>query len=230
MTKLARIGVVAAAATLAVGASANAGVIYTTSGTSASYAVTATADITLGNGTINIVLTNTTPFTHDAGQLLTDFHLTINDFSSTPSLTSSLAIPRTVASNGSFVDGALTSTNWGGNYNAGSHTETLVFNGSGAKYAILGPDSGGDYSGANGSITVSPGHNPFAAEQVTFTLNAPGVTANSAIQDVQFSWNTGLSYLTPGTPIPNSGDTPEPASLGLLGLGAVGLLARRRRR
>jgi hypothetical protein len=55
--------------------------------------------------------------------------------------------------------------------------------------------------------------------------DAPGATVNAK--------STAEHFLITGfiaeTGIPNTGETPEPASLGLLGLGAVGLLMRRRK-
>ena len=59
---------------------------------------------------------------------------------------------------------------------------------------------------------------------MTFTLSVPGVTAQTGIDEVVFSFGT-----TSGNDIDGTRQNPEPATVALLGFGAIGMVLRRRR-
>ena len=83
---------------------------------------------------------------------------------------------------------------------------------------IIGPPSGANlYDNANPSIT---GDNPSVFETATFTINVPGVTANSTFANPVIYFGT-----TAGTTVnvPDGGMT-----LALLGFGLIGLGTLRR--
>jgi len=182
--------------------------------------VSATADFTLDPeaDTITIKLTNTTPFTHNAGQLLTGLDFTLGGL--TPTLDSALGVTRVVARNGSFTDSAgPVSLSWGVVSPGGSRYQ-LNFNPD-AEHAIIGAPFDSDYADTNGSIKGNAGHNPFAAEMATFVLNAGGLTAEHRIGEVAFRFGTDLSSVEA---------IPEPVTAGLsiLGLSALVFATRRR--
>jgi hypothetical protein len=92
-------------------------------------------------------------------------------------------------------------------------------------YAIIGPGSGPTtYADSNSSLHGN--HNPFVNQTATFTLNKPaGFPEQITSGTFYFNTDMGISYA--GSP--PGGSIPEPASLGLVGLGAAGLLIRRRK-
>jgi hypothetical protein len=99
--------------------------------------------------------------------------------------------------------------------------------GSGGK-PIIGPATNGDttYASANASLTSGP-HGTYIYQTATFTLSAPGVFDPSTLSGVTFRFNTDGETTVPGV---GSGTprVPEPASLAILGLGAVALIKRRK--
>jgi len=192
--------------------------------------VSAEADITTGNGTITIVLKDLLANPGDVSQLVSDFHFTVanggNLTSST--LSSSSGQDLNVAGNGTFTTGSTVSTGW--DYTGTATGGDLTALGqSGPQHLIIGPPGGGGtYSNANGSIAGNPPHNPFLNQSATFTISAAGVTANTTITAVQFSFGTTAGNNVPGVPGPA---VPEPATiLGASIAGLAGLLFAWRRR
>ena len=210
---------------------------FSGTGTSAGVPVTSTASFTTSAGQVQLTLQNTTPHTADAAQLLTGVRFTLSPTPiTTATLTAATAIPRVIASNGTYVDGLSQSIlgTWESGISGGVYQ--LDFNPN-AEYAIVGPADGetasvaGLYTG-NGSINNNPGHNPFTAKSATFTLASAQITAGTTITGVSFVYNTALSYVVPGTPVtPPSppAPVPEPSTLGF-GLAILGACGAARRR
>lgn len=196
----------------------------------------ASADFTTSAGQVTLTLQNTTVHTADAGQLLTGIRFTLAPTPGTvATLTSATAIPRTIAADGSYVDGASQSilSTWESGFSAGVYQ--LDFNPN-AMFGIVGAADGetasvaGNYSLSNGSIKANPGHNPFTAKSATFTLSSAGITAGTTVTGVTFIYNTGLSTFinaTQGTPPPPP--VPEPSTVGF-GLAVLGACSAARRR
>jgi len=111
---------------------------------------------------------------------------------------------------------------WGLENNGGTyHLNGLTGKGAGGTgpaYLIIGP---GPYTNANGSIAGNTAHNPFTDTSATFTLAIQGVTTDTVISDVVFSF---------GTEAGRNVGIPIPAAVWLFGSGLLGLIAVARRR
>jgi hypothetical protein len=179
--------------------------------------VSAVVVFTVKDGEIDISLTNLQGGIKDAGQLLSDLFFGVTGAGSlTGSTASNNAAPlitvnadKTVTSNGTGSPG------WTWDPTTG-HLDGL---GSG-KNQIIGPASAdGKYDNANSSIAGNGPHNPLVNQTATFVITASGVTAaGTTITGVQFSFGTAAGDNLPGSP------SPEPSTLAIAGLGALGFL------
>lgn len=197
--------------------------------------VSAKADFSRSGDTLTVVLTNTTPVTQSADELLTGIDFMIMGGGG-PTLTLATGAERTVSSTGSFTvfgPNDVFTDSWSLEVLSGS-TYRLDFNPN-AKHAIIGPPNapaGVLYSSANGSIKANPGHNPFVGETAEFQINVPGLSnlSGQIIQVKAFLFGTGPNPLPNSPPIIPTGEleVPEPGTFALLGIAAVGLLGVRR--
>lgn len=222
--------VIAAVAGISLAGQADAAVMQTFSGsgTSAAKPVSADVDFVIESGKITVTLTNTTASTYAADQLLTGLDFKLSNVN-TATMTTATGTPRSVASDGSVTDSAAASllSTWS-LLDTGTNTFSWSFNPN-AEYSIIGaPEGDGKYSLANGSIKNNNGHNPFSAISGTFVITSNAITEDTVVSDVLFRFNTNRSVTVPGEE-DGGGNIPEPASLGVLGLGAMALMARRRK-
>jgi hypothetical protein len=178
-----------------------------------------------------ITLTNNLANPIDVTQLLSDFSFSLSGTTALGSLASSSGQEITVNSNGTSTLGTGTvAAGWVlTSPSAGSYLlNVLGAGGAGPTHLIIGGPGAGGYTNANGSIAGNPAHNPFLNGSATFTLNLTGVTADTTISNVMFSFGTTAGDNVPGGSGPNS-TVPEPVSLSLVGGGllALGLLRKR---
>jgi hypothetical protein len=202
---------------------------------SAGDAVKAEATFTTGDGTITITLQNLIVNQTDVGQNVSDLLFNVSGSPTNAMITSSSALTRTVANDGtgSYTDSATaSSTGWVLGSTAGS---PIHLNGLAATYTpthtLIGlPDPvTNTYSNANSSITGtlhSDSHQPFIRNTATFTLSVTGVTADTTISGVQFSFGTtaGDDVGSTGGGVITNVTTPAPSSALLLGIGSLGLV------
>jgi len=193
--------------------------------------VQAEAVFTTGAGTISITLRDLLVNPANVGQLLSDLSFHVTTGQSSGSLTSSSGQERTVASNGTFTNGSTVAAGWLLTGGAGGtfKLDDLAGGAAGPAHLIIGPaGGGGTYSNANASIAGNGPHNPFLVGDVTFSLLMAGVTPNSSIDNVLFSFGTTTGDNVAGVTTP----VPEPSTLLLLGSGlsVLGAQVLRRRR
>src|SRR5207302_1251084 len=151
--------------------------------------VSANASFAVSNGKIVITLTNTTPHTFSAAELLTglDFSLLNGTTAiSNAALSSKTGIPRYIISDGTYTDNPPASNITWEEKNLTHGAYQLDFNPD-AEYALVGPPDGDGLYHGNGSINGNPGHNPFTATVATFILTSSKIKeATTTISNVSF--------------------------------------------
>ncbi len=192
---------------------------------------------TNADGTVSITLTNTLANPTTVAQNLSDlfFALSVSDVGTT--IGSSAGQELFVDNNGTPTLGSTVAMGWGLDLSGGAgsiHLCVIGTNGcsGGPEHTIIGPPAGdGLYDAANGSIAGNNAHNPFINQVGTWTLDVPGVTAQTTVSNVSFSFGTTAGNNVPGCQNGECASTvPEPASLTLMGAGLAMVAARIRRR
>jgi hypothetical protein len=189
----------------------------------ASELVSATVTFTISAGEIDITLSNLTAKTADAGMLLSDLKFAVNN----GTLTGTTSDGGT--GNEIFVNGDKTvtagntgaSAKWGYTKTATSAHLDGLGGGNTPADTIIGPaDSNGKYNEANPSVAGNGPHNPFIDGTLNFVIKqgTGSITDATTIASVSFSWGTTTGDDVPGYPVP------EPSTLAIAGLGALGFI------
>ena len=194
--------------------------------------VDARATFTTGAGTLTILLENFQTNIRSVAQNVSDLTFTLSNSSlntASFAVTGNSAKERTVAADGTFTNGStLTTASAIGwvltNPAAGTfHLDDLVGTGhAGPAHTLIGPpDTATQYTNANNSIAGNGPHNPFLAENITWALNITGITDQTTITAVTFSF--GTEPLDPDLTVQGVPSVPEPSTFLLLGSGLAGL-------
>jgi hypothetical protein len=193
--------------------------------------VNVVAVFTTGPDSISVLVDNLQINPKSVVQNLSGLRFTVSTGQTAGTLDSSSGAPRWVATDGTYTDGPADSTGWElGTLGPEMYLhvlETAVT----PSHLIIGPpdDVSDEYFIGNGSIVANKPHNPFLAGINTFELSVPGVTDLSTITEATFEFGTSPGYEVTVVPEPVE-PLPEPATMSLLGIGAVAMLRRKRRK
>ncbi|MFI5394524.1 MAG: PEP-CTERM sorting domain-containing protein [Candidatus Binatia bacterium] len=197
----------------------------------------AEADFTISaGGQIVVKITNllNPAIIKSAGQAVSDLSFTISNDPGTNTSNTANGNLVTVNKDGSVTSATGTPGRWVnlesglGNFNINGKIITLEAIGGGKPTELILPaDGGGGYPSSNSSINQN--FSPFVDGPATFTLNLSGVTSQTTITAVTFSFGTSPDTFLTGVPGLLPPPAPEPGTLFLLGSGLCGLAAWRRR-
>lgn len=185
----------------------------------------ATADFTAGSGTLSLVLTNNQGLPNDLAQLLSDISFTVAGGGAISATTTSGSTIFCIDGTGCSGGGTAPQWNFSG---SGSYTLTSL---PGKPSGMIAPANmlslnctGKCPDGLGGTATSGTGlgnGQPFFLGSATFDMTIAGLTTDSKVSNVVFSFGTGPETFV-GVPIP--------AAAWLFGSGLLGLIGIARRR
>jgi hypothetical protein len=192
--------------------------------------VDASANITLGNGTVTVTLTDLLQNPTSSGQTLSGIEFTVSGATSMATLASSSGYESTINTangplQGTYTPGTYASplSHWGANNAVNLSTIGIV--GHMPYDLIVGPDSAGSLTGLGKYSNANQGFgnfNPYVLGSATFVLNVSGVTPTSTLSGVVFDFGTQPAQV-PAVISTSYSAVPEPGMAGVL-VGCLNLL------
>ncbi len=156
--------------------------------------VSATANFSVGEGSVSVAVTNLLVNPLSVGQLLSGVQFTLTSGVTTGSLSSSSALVRNVKKAGAYTDLVAGATGWALDNTSGFLLCALCndFGAIGPKRLLIGDPnpSTGTYNGANASIAGNKPHNPFTAGTAYFVITVPDAVAGDTVSSVTFFFGT----------------------------------------
>lgn len=199
--------------------------VATASGTGSDGALSAEADFTFGAGTLTIVITNTLSASSivSVGQTVSDLIFSLGSAPGALGTTTATGTFATFSGTTTPTTAPGSPTRWlgvgGGSFSIVNNTITLESIGGGQPDQLILP-LGTTYPAANKGSIQKGQFDPFVDGPATFTLALSGVTANTTLTDVSFSFGTGPDESLSGLITPPKVPTvpvPEPSTLALMG-------------
>jgi hypothetical protein len=207
--------------------------------TSGGQPISASATFTFQAGDLILTLTNTeTPGAiRSASQEISDITFTLGNAPGTQGALVATGQQGNIAADGTVTYVAGTPGRFigmppgQGAFTVSGNTITMEALGGGMPSELILPfvANGGQYPNLNSSVL---NFQPATIGPATFVLDFTGITAQTTVSNVIFSFGTGSSGdngSVPTIPLPAPG-APEPATLALLGIGALAAAAVRRRK
>ena len=185
--------------------------------------VNATVNFTTTNAVVIVDITNNQANPTSIIQAISDLSFDLSSGTS-GSLQLSAGGERSIHSDGTLTNGSVVGTGWALSNVGSTYHLNVLGTPIGPAHLLIGPPdiNSNLYSNANGSIAGNGPHNPFLAENATFFITDRGITADTQVSNVVFSFGTEAGTNVPGINVPDSG-----ATVALLGLVLIGLAVAR---
>jgi hypothetical protein len=191
--------------------------LYTATGSNGDGTLSGTANITVGNGTIGVVLTDTGTGQISGGQTISDVEFSVSGITNIRNLTQSGSLVN-VNDDGTVTPVAGSPTRWESSL-SGTFVHLTALSGTQPQNLIVGLNPNQNMGFDN--------FNPYINHTGTFTLACLGCTSSSTLSDVSISFGTN-GFSVPATLLA----VPEPSTWAMMILGffGVGFMAYRRKR
>lgn len=172
-----------------------------------------------GAGTLDITLQNLLVDPRSIADCISGLSFTLSSGQTAGTLGSSAGRERTIASNGTFTDGAVVSTGWALS-GTSLFLNDLAGGAAGPTHVLIGAaGNDNDYNRANASILGNGAHNPYLVGDVTFHLLINGLTASDTVTAAVFQF--GTTPTTPPPSVPDGGTTVLLLGATLSGIGLI---------
>jgi len=215
--------------------------LWSVSGSGSDGPLSASANFTITSGQIQVTITNLlSPTTiRSQGQAVSDLIFTVSNAPGTNTSNSALGSLVDVGTGGSITSVSGSPGRWVGlekdkhghalgGFGISGETVTLETIGGGKPSEMILPGTtvGVGYPNANPGGFTKGNFDPYVNGPATFTLNfSSGVTSTTTVTAVSFSFGTGPDTNLTGTHV-----VPEPSTMAIAGLGALGFLGYSLRR
>jgi hypothetical protein len=203
------------AAALLLGAAPASAALFTATGSDADGTLSGTANITVGTGSINVVLTDTGTAQRSSGQTISDVAFTISGLGTIGTFTQAGSLIN-VNDNGTETPVVGTPTHWVASATGDSVHLTTLSGGQPFDLIVgLNPNQNNGFDNFN----------PYINHTGTFTLACSGCSTTDTISGVS------ISFGTEGFSVPAIAAVPEPSTwaMMILGFAGIGFLAYRRK-